>query len=138
MTEHAFVVEWAIVEGNGRTIKENNLDKPHNIPIGTLVEVKYDEWCGNGACLKVHARLWVVKHTRDCDGTPLYTLSKRREPSNAIIQVDGLVLNDEISSAIYNEYVTGISEEQLTPVEITEELLEGYGSLGWEDEIAKN
>jgi hypothetical protein len=69
-----------IVEENGKTIRENNLEKTHDIPIGTLVEVKYDEWYGDGACEKVHARLWVIGHSRDCDGTPLYNLSKYREP----------------------------------------------------------
>lgn len=38
--------------------------KKHNIPIGSLVEL------ANGA------RVFVIKHTRDCDGeTPLYSLA---------------------------------------------------------------
>lgn len=47
----------------GRSYKEINLATPHNIPIGTLVE------------LESGARLFVVHHARDCDGTPLYCLS---------------------------------------------------------------
>lgn len=78
---HAILVNFAdIIEENGKTIRENNLEKTHDIPIGTLVEVKFDEWHGNGACEKTHARLWVVSHDRDCDGTPLYSLSPFKEP----------------------------------------------------------
>lgn len=46
----------------GRTYRQINLEKTHNIPIGTLVEMN------NGV------RLFVAKHTRDCDETPLYSL----------------------------------------------------------------
>ncbi len=45
-----------IVEENGKTIKENNLEKQHKIQIDSLVEVKFDPWFGEGACWKVHAR----------------------------------------------------------------------------------
>lgn len=47
----------------GKTYREENNEKVHNIPIGSLVEVE------NGL------RLFVVAHERDCDGTPLYALS---------------------------------------------------------------
>ena len=96
-----------IVEANGKTIKENNLAKQHNIPCGSLVEVKFDSWFGEGACWKVHARLWVDAHTRDCDGTPLYTLRSDYQRFN------------------------GFSEESLTPIEITDELIYGKGALEW-------
>jgi len=48
----------------GKTIKENNLEKQHNIPINTLVEI-----ASLGG-----ARLYVLGFSRDCDGTPLYRL----------------------------------------------------------------
>lgn len=102
-----------VVEPNGKTIRENNLQKMHAIPIGTLVEVKYDNWLGGGACEKVHARLWVVAHTRDCDGTPLYSLGRRP---------------DEIG------ITNGFGSESLTPVEVDAKLLEGYGALAWDEE----
>ena len=73
-----------IVEANGKTIRENNLETIHRIPIGSLVEVKFNSWFSDGACWKVHARLWVVHHSRDCDGTPLYTLSRWKEYGFAI------------------------------------------------------
>jgi len=66
-----------LVMPSGKTWREENLELIHNIPLGTLVEVKYNEWFGDGACEKVHARLYVTKHTRDCDGEPLYVLSPR-------------------------------------------------------------
>jgi hypothetical protein len=56
-----------LVEKNGKTIKENNLLLKHKIKIGTLVEViNLENYEG--------VRLYVVAHTRDCDGTPLYSL----------------------------------------------------------------
>ena len=59
---------YDIVESNGKTIKENNLDKKHNIPIGSLVEfIGYENYEG--------VRMYIVSHDRDCDGTPLYSLS---------------------------------------------------------------
>lgn len=64
-----------IVEANGMTVKENNLLKEHGIAIGALVEVhgdSNDEESANGL------RLFVVEHARDCDGTPLYSLSFKR------------------------------------------------------------
>jgi len=47
----------------GRSYKEVNAKKTHQIPVGALVE------------LKTGARLFVVYHGRDCDQTPLYWLS---------------------------------------------------------------
>ena len=46
----------------GRTYREINAAKKHTHPIGTLVELV------NGC------RLYIVKHTRDCDQTPMYSL----------------------------------------------------------------
>ena len=108
-----------IIEENGKTIRENNLAKKHNIPIGTLVEIKFDDWFGDGACWKVHARLWVVSHDRDCDGTPLYALSEWKD-KNFARQV--------------NKMHCGFAEENLTPIEITPELKEGINALEWEEE----
>lgn len=58
----------------GRTYKEINLAMPHNIPVGTLVELApsegFDKYAG--------VRLYVVHHHRDCDGTPLYAMAADR------------------------------------------------------------
>lgn len=132
-----------IVEGNGKTIKENNLAIDHNIPVGSLVEVKYDEWTGNGACIKVHARLWVIKHTRDCDGTPLYLLCKsplhKMDTSKEFVMHRGVredgsdwLIKNDISVKIIYGAVNGLIEESLTVIEITEDLKRGKDSLNWE------
>lgn len=113
-----FMMIHDIVEENGKTIKENNLEKQHGIPIGALVEIKFDTWFGEGACWKVHARLWVIEHHRDCDGTPLYTLSR---------------WNDAAFARQVNDMHRGYSEESLTPIEVTQRLRDGYDALEWEE-----
>ena len=59
----------------GKTYRQENNEKQHKIPLGSLVEVKGDEYDS-----KVNGlRLWVVMHQRDCDGTPLYGLSFNKD-----------------------------------------------------------
>lgn len=41
----------------------------HDIPLGTLVEVDLDYSDSHGV------RAFIVDHTRDCDGEPMYALS---------------------------------------------------------------
>jgi hypothetical protein len=113
-----FVMLHNLIEPNGKTIKENNLEKQHTIPIGALVEVKFDTWFGEGACWKVHARLWVVEHMRDCDGTPLYTLSR---------------WNDAAFAKQVRDYHHGFPEYMLTVIEVTDRVRQGYGVLEWDD-----
>ncbi len=133
-----------IVEENGKTIKENNMEIKHNIPIGSLVEVKYDRWHGKGACEKVHARLWVISHDRDCDGTPLYSLCEnpiyKNDNTNVFVLYKGefsngedLVYNNDISVNIVYNVRVGFSEESLTVINLTEELKKGENSLEWDE-----
>ena len=112
-----FIMLHDIVEANGKTIKENNLELIHHIPIGTLVEICYDSWFGDGACEKVQARLWVVYHARDCDGTPLYILSR---------------IPDYELSKQFHYLITGFNEERLTPVQVTQALRDGVDMLEWD------
>lgn len=107
-----------LVEENGLTIRENNLAIQHQIPIGTLVEVKWSTWFGDGACWKVHGRLWVVAHRRDCDGTPLYSISRWNDPGFAMP-----------SRAFH-----GFGEDQLMPITLTREVHEGYDIIEWEND----
>ena len=51
----------------GRTYRQINAEKTHEIPIGALVETE------NGV------RAFVVLQGRDCDMTPLYYLSMKQE-----------------------------------------------------------
>jgi hypothetical protein len=76
-----------LVMESGKTWKEENLEKTHNIPIGSLVEVKRSEY--SDPCEGV--RLHVITHGRDCDGTPLYWLGVAGEPhSNGGYSEDSL------------------------------------------------
>lgn len=52
----------------GRSYRQVNAEKVHNIQIGSLVEVE-----SNGV------RMFVVCHGRDCDQTPLYYLSSDKD-----------------------------------------------------------
>jgi hypothetical protein len=86
-----------IIESNGKTIKENNLEKKHNIPIGCLVEINAedcDEYKG--------VRLYVVYHSRDCDGTPLYNLCHNKND-----------LEREQENFYNHKWINGFSEKGL-------------------------
>jgi|ERR1035437_883508 hypothetical protein len=61
---------------SGKTFREENNEKTHNIPLGTLVEVSFGDSNDES---KNGLRLFVVSHNRDCDGTPLYGLSFRKD-----------------------------------------------------------
>jgi len=112
------------------TWREHNAKMTHSIPLGSLVEVKYDTWFGDGACVKVHARLWVVSHNRDCDGTPLYSLSdKKIEDIMHLAEYFGTGSYDQFARV----YEHGFSESSLTAVESTSELKRGANALCWED-----
>lgn len=71
----------------GRTYREVNNSTPHKFEIGILVEIEGG------------VRMFVGKHTRDCDGTPLYCLTpeiKDEYPYNEIyfyrnVSGDGMV-----------------------------------------------
>lgn len=124
----AIITLHDIVEDNGKTIKENNMEKPHNIPIGSLVEVTYDTWFGEGACEKVIARLFVVQHTRDCDGTPMYSLCKNKTliyDDLRIMTSDSSVFRESISRYWLNGVKTGFVEENLKVIEQTEDVIKG-------------
>lgn len=71
-----------------KIIERTNQNKSnHSIPIGSVVDLKWDHGCaslnihkdreGKEVALSVNGtiRLIVVGHHRDCDGTPLYVLS---------------------------------------------------------------
>ena len=103
----------------GKTPREENAAKSHTIPIGTLVEVKIDYWHGDGACEKIHARLWVVKHTRDCDQTPMYSISRMKDP---------MIAN------MLDRSHHGIIAEHMKVIEVTESIKAGEGALEWDDD----
>lgn len=117
-----------MIEANGNTVRENNMTITHKIPIGALVHVRWSEWSGNGASMRIEGRLWVVQHHRDCDGTPLYAVSPRK-PDEMLDDWLGKI--PEIFRASINEIYHGFSEGSLTPVEVTPALLRGEDALEW-------
>lgn len=68
-----------IVEANGKTVKQNNMAQVHNISIGTLVEILPDSFSDDDDNDEAGLRLFVVGHGRDCDGTPLYHMSFKKD-----------------------------------------------------------
>lgn len=78
----------------GRSYREVNHSKNHALEVGQLVE------------LEDGARLWIVGHSRDCDGTPLYILCHDRDDT---VRGEGIFANPK--------WVGGWDEESLTVVE---------------------
>lgn len=64
-----------VVEANGKTVRQNNLEMKHKIKIGSKVQIDHES-CGD-TTYKISGELFVVEHTRDCDGSPLYMLSNK-------------------------------------------------------------
>jgi hypothetical protein len=128
------------VEKNGKTVRENNLARQHSIPLGALVDFEYEEYFGNGAGVAGRARMYVVDHARDCDGTPLYWLaSAPREKwcvpgmSAALaLQAPPLSLQGLYLASCYH-LKGGYPEESLHPVELTADVLSGEGVPTLED-----
>lgn len=106
-----------IVEENGKTVKENNLEKVHKFPHGMLVELESGE------------RLYVCDHARDCDGTPLYGLCMLEDlvaygTENGSIkespyEVDPAILEEHFSNLqfrVLTSYNGGWGEESLKAI----------------------
>lgn len=98
----------------------------HKYPLGTLVEVKVSivdgESSGDtGSVIDLHGtcKLYVVGHSRDCDGTPLYELSAIpvHPPSARLCTDAGLY-------RIFAKcWVWGYGEESLKPTGESKELI---------------
>lgn len=73
----------------GRTYRQVNNATPHKFGLGVLVEVD------DGV------RLFTAKHTRDCDGTPLYSLTHEKR-------------DDDFLNTMY--WVHGFSEDDMKAV----------------------
>jgi len=88
----------------GRTYRQVNQEKQHNIPVGSLVEIGHPDDKYNDDLNGL--RLWVVWHGRDCDGTPLYWLSADKEDTK---KENGIFAN--------RGWTGGYGENSLTVVE---------------------
>lgn len=110
-----------VVEKNGKTIRENNFEKKHNIELGTVVQVELNMYSGGLPNelnrhffeFKTTCRLYVVSHDRDCDGTPLYGLSDLpvKYPEGSRFSREALAYG---ALAKFNE--CGFGEARLLPV----------------------
>lgn len=85
MTKAIFVGD--LVEDNGMTVKQNNMQLKHKIPLGALVEISYDSQYEEPKDNTNGLRLFVVEHARDCDGTPLYGLSFYRDAKTELDRI---------------------------------------------------
>ena len=76
---------YRIKDTNGETDHDRNMRIQHSIPIGSLVEVRgtedWPEWHG--------VRMYVTKHSRDCDGSPLYSIGLKNADGERPIEHSG-------------------------------------------------
>lgn len=88
----------------------------HNIPLGALVEFEI-QMDGSNIGIEGKARLYVIGHGRDCDGTPLYTLGERpigspkAHPETERVDPEEDLRFHWVVTRVFNCY----SEESLTP-----------------------
>lgn len=71
-----------IQEQNGKTVRQNNYARLHAIPIGVLVEIQIESDDDDYYLQARGVRLYVILHTRDCDGSPMYSLGMRKDEIN--------------------------------------------------------
>lgn len=139
-----FVVFGDIVESNGKTIRQNNLEKEHKFKIGDLVEACTSKFHGNGSSEIIKGHFFIVDLGRDCDGTPLYSLSTTPRDQWANVKITVLhddpnkfsfetkeVPNNKMSHGqmIFYNVMTGFSEDSLTKIENDDKIKKGYGSM---------
>lgn len=79
MTQVIRISDLPHPDHEGKSYREVNLEKQHNIPVGKLVEIDMGLDEDDYAYDEKYAgmRLFVVGHHRDCDGTPLYSLGSK-------------------------------------------------------------
>ena len=130
-----------LLEPNGLTIRQNNLARQHKFPIGTLVHCKYDETHASGSSCRTEGNLWVIEHTRDCDGTPLYTVGMMPLPDvddpflgRFVLDLRASsVLAKMLSTKMLGVCCTHLSETGMTEVQVTPDLLRGVDAITWND-----
>ena len=120
-----FVFHHMVTE-SGKTIREENLEKVHNIALGQVVELDVDVEESPMRIYRLGSdkkevligftgtlRLVVVGHLRDCDGTPLYGLADQ-----PVLLPESKSVVDNMKHRRFMNYVScGHSEESLTVVD---------------------
>jgi len=104
----------------GNTYRQDNMAKKHTIPIGSLVEIVHNPIPGikddPEDLLEIGIRLHVVAHTRDCDGTPLYSLGIYGNEGDLCVMGDVTLKAGRFSPRILQTF-HGYGEEQLKLIE---------------------
>jgi hypothetical protein len=91
----------------GLTVKETNEAVLHHYSVGMLVEYAEPRSRSHGV------RLYVWEQTRDCDGTPMYTLGPRRPEDNP----KGYSVKFLKDTGAYGGMWTGVGQDNLRMVE---------------------
>jgi hypothetical protein len=118
-----------VKEMNGKTIRQNNLERRHTLPLDTLVELDLVVSYANGTTTEGRVQMYVFSHDRDCDGTPLYGLATWPWSKILACHDDALTLeqahakfqNDRMWAATLDgffrlKYVSGYDADSLTVV----------------------
>ncbi len=125
------IVADLVNKDTGKTYRQENNEKTHNIPLGSVVKVlSYDSEKHSYYEHPQGKILNVVEHGRDCDGTPLYYLHfltiSEYERSNdvmrrAVVEVDGM----RVRGDIYRQRsYGGIPEESIKLIALPHEVIE--------------
>lgn len=104
----------------GLTYRQENSQLTHSIPIGAIVEcLPYNDDPEKDYNEHTGLRLFVVEHNRDCDGTPLYSLSSftleeieehKNFIAGGVFEKEGMRMRAEITMKMYHR---GFSETAL-------------------------
>lgn len=104
------------VTRNGITLKKSNIETKHQIPLGALVEIQYENlYTSSNRNLK-GVRLFVAGHTRDDHNTPTYALSHNRSAYQEKKDIELQIANKEwlkTPSDIYAEILIRFKNEEL-------------------------
>lgn len=117
-------VTHRLVEKNGKTIRENNMQIKHGFAVNDRVRFFHDQW-------DQHILAYVAILTRDCDGEPLYVLVPDRNKVEKIRECERII-SDNHESAENKQYAhfekmtttifSGYTAQSLEPVDVPGEL----------------
>lgn len=114
-----------IVEENGKTVEENNLNRKHKYPVGTRVYFEHESITTCGP--KFEKGIFeIYSQDRDCDGTPMYAIIS--ESNNVVKDWEKYCPGVDIKGIINRfggfGYICGIPENCLMEVPNIEEYSE--------------
>jgi len=123
------VLAHSLVEANGKTIRQNNLEKQHRLqegqevrvytcdgeddPPGTIDHV-HDDQCASHVAFILHCG-------RDCDGTPLYWIGGLAACSEMQARGSTHTFNN-MAWRVFNQVAGGYGEEDVFPSDFVNEM----------------